>query len=248
MALVRTEAFVVQAFRYGETSVILRLLTRDRGVVPVIAKGARRPKSRFGPALEPFHRIEVTYYDKPGREIQTLSQADRVGAHPGIVASLERMQAAGAWLRFLRAVVPEGAPSAELFHLAAAALARLEATPAERTRRWETWHRAAAAELLGLGPSLEACAGCGRPLPDPEGMAFVVEEGGPTCAACAARWPGAPGLAPREYALLALYHHPDYGLVEQLEVVGEKEVRVQELIHRFIDWHADLRPAAAGRR
>ena len=49
--IVRTEAFVLKAVRFGETSMIYRLFTRDRGVVPVMAKGARRPKSRFGASL-----------------------------------------------------------------------------------------------------------------------------------------------------------------------------------------------------
>ena len=70
--IVRTEAFVLKAVRFGETSMIYRLFTRDRGVVPVMAKGARRPKSRFGASLGTFHRLLVTYYQKEGREVQTL--------------------------------------------------------------------------------------------------------------------------------------------------------------------------------
>ena len=95
MAIVRTEAFVLKAVRFGETSMIYRLFTRDRGVVPVIAKGARRPKSRFGAALGTFQRLLVTYYQKEGREVQTLSGVDLLAAHRGIAASLPRLEAAG---------------------------------------------------------------------------------------------------------------------------------------------------------
>ena len=41
-----TPATVLSTIPYGETSRIARLATRDQGVVSVIAKGARRPKSR----------------------------------------------------------------------------------------------------------------------------------------------------------------------------------------------------------
>ena len=248
MAIVKTEAFVFKSFRFGETSMIVRLLTRDRGVVPVIAKGARRPKSRLGATLGPFRRLGVTYYDKPGREIQTLVDVELLAEHAGVAASLERLEAAGSWFRFLRSAIPEGFPSATLYGLAAAALARLEVTPLARVRRWESYHRAAAARLLGLAPQLDACAACGRGVPESgDGLAFSVEEGGALCGGCAAARPGARQLAGETYGLLQLYYHPDYALVAQLEDGIAAEAQVQDMVRRFIAWHADLGPTGAGR-
>lgn len=243
MALIRTEAFVVKTLRFGETSLICRLLTRDCGVVPVIAKGVRRPKSRFGARLDPFHRLQVTYYDKPTRDLQTLAQAELIEEHPGILRSLERMEAAGTWFRFLRAALPERAAAEPLYDLAVDALRRLEWLRPGETRRWETWHRAAAAEVLGVAPRLESCALCDRDLPDPRGMGLALEEGGLVCADCRAGRGGDPVGGP-EYALAALYHHPDWSLVAGLGPPGDREARVQAMVHRFIDWHLDLAPAA----
>lgn len=242
MAIVRTEAFVLKAIRFGETSMIYRLFTRDQGVVPVIAKGARRPKSRFGAALDSFHRLGVTYHARQGREIQTLTAVELLAGHPGITRSLERMEAAGAWFRFLRAVMPDGAPAASLYGLAAEALPRLEATPPARTRRWQAYHMAAAAVLMGIAPQLETCAACGRPLPDGRALAFAVEEGGVTCAGCLAGRHGSRPLTAGEYALLTLYHHPDYPLVEEMEPDAGEEYQVQDIIYDFIRCHADLKP------
>ena len=50
MPLVSTPAIVLSALRYSETSKIVRLATRDVGVQSAIAKGALRPRSRFGAA------------------------------------------------------------------------------------------------------------------------------------------------------------------------------------------------------
>jgi DNA repair protein RecO (recombination protein O) len=246
MAIIRTEAFVFKSFRYGETSLICRLLTRDRGVVPVIAKGARRPKSRFGAALGPFRRLGVTYYDKPGREIQTLVDVELLADHPAVARSLDRLEAAGAWFRFLRALLPEGAPVYALYELATVALARLEATAESDVGRWEAYHRIAAAGILGLGPAIDACVACGRELPDGPGLGFSVEEGGVLCGPCATARPGNRGLTPTAYAMLQLYHHPDYALVAGLEGDLEAEREVRRLIHRFVAYHADLHPANYG--
>ena len=51
MAVIQSDAIVLSAIRYSETSKIVRLATRDHGVISAIAKGASRPKSRFGGAL-----------------------------------------------------------------------------------------------------------------------------------------------------------------------------------------------------
>ena len=54
-------------------------------------------------------------------------------------------------------------------------------------------------------------------------------------------------LAPPEYALLALYHHPDWSLVEQLAGMEEEEQKVQDIVHRFVAYHADVRPSSGPR-
>lgn len=244
MSIVRTEAFVLKAFRFGETSMIYRLLTRDRGVVPVIAKGARRPRSRLGAAVDPFRRLDVTYYDRPGREIQTLSQAEVLADHRDISTSLERLEAAGQWFRFLRALLPDGAPAEPIYALAVEALERLERLPAGRLARWQAYHRAAAAARLGLAAQLDACLGCGRELPDGGPLRLSIEAGGLVCGACAASGGSGSALTGDEYAVLTLYHHPDWALLEELDDREAEERRVQDLVLRFVAWHADVRPPA----
>lgn len=212
----------------------------------MIAKGARRPRSRFGAALEPFRRLRVTYYEKTTREIQTLSQVELVEDYSGIVTSLERLEAAGGWLRFLRSVLPDGAPAEELFRLATDALRALSSTPEERTRRWETYFRAAAASRLGIAPQLDGCSSCGRELPDGGPVWFSVESGGLLCASCSRDVRDCRRLDSRQFALLVLFHHPEYKLVKSMEVIDTQERKVYDIIHNFIAFHTGLRPMSVG--
>ena len=75
-----TDAIVLRAIKYGDTSKIVTLYTRRFGKVAVIAKGARSAKSKFGSALEPMSLIQAVFYRKENREVQLLSQADLL--HP----------------------------------------------------------------------------------------------------------------------------------------------------------------------
>jgi recombinational DNA repair protein (RecF pathway) len=162
-----------------------------------------------------------------------------VSEHRVIASSLEKLDVAGTWFRFLRSILPDGAPAEPLYALAAIALDRLERVSPSRLSRWETYHRAAAAELLGLAPRLEACMACERMLPDGRDLAFSIEDGGLVCRACG---PGLRPLTGAEYAILALYHHPDWTLLEELGEPGGDERRVQALVHSFVAYHADVLP------
>ena len=96
MALVTTDAVVLHAFGYLESSRILRLATRDAGVVSVLAKGARRSSRRFGTAVDLFAEGQAQFHAKPGRELHTLAAFDVVRSRPGLGEDLGRFTAASA--------------------------------------------------------------------------------------------------------------------------------------------------------
>ncbi len=75
MPLYKTEAIVLAARPFGDTSKLLLLLTPNRGVQKAIAKGARRSKSRLAGATVVFRVIEALLYLREGRELATLSEA-----------------------------------------------------------------------------------------------------------------------------------------------------------------------------
>src|SRR5580692_1871318 len=106
MAIVETDAVVLHVFDYLETSRIYRLLTRDAGLQSVLARGARRPKSRFGRAVDLFAEGTAHLSVRPGRELQTLTAFDVTHSHQGLARDLDRFTAAAAIvelvLRFVR--------------------------------------------------------------------------------------------------------------------------------------------------
>jgi DNA repair protein RecO (recombination protein O) len=46
-----------------------------------VAKGARRMKSRFGAALEPFTVIRLAYHEKENRDLVSISSAEILKSH-----------------------------------------------------------------------------------------------------------------------------------------------------------------------
>src|SRR5215208_975821 len=96
MPLASTPAIVLSALRYSETSKIVRLATRDLGVQSAIAKGALRPKSRFGGALQLLSEGQAQYLAKEHRELHLLTAFDLGHLHVGLAADLARYATAAA--------------------------------------------------------------------------------------------------------------------------------------------------------
>ena len=94
MTAVVTEAVVLHAFDYLESSRILRLITRDAGVQSVLARGARSSRKRFGTSLDVFAQGVVEYSTKPGRDLSTLTAFDATRARPHLVAEISRFTGA----------------------------------------------------------------------------------------------------------------------------------------------------------
>src|SRR5215213_4398959 len=185
MPLASTPAIVLSTLRYSETSKIVRLATRDYGVQSAIAKGALRPKSRFGGSLQVLSEGQAQMVMKEGRELNLLTAFDLRRLHVGLAANLERYAVACALAEVMLRFAPPD-PHPESFELLRHALEQLEcAAPAsvEALGYRLLWQMVS---VLGFEPSLDQCVIDGLPLPAGP-LAFSTREGGALCEACAAQ-------------------------------------------------------------
>jgi len=67
---------VLRSFEVGEQDKIVIFLSRKKGILHGIAKGARKFNNRFGSSLEPFSYLDVQYYEKEKKELVTLNSCD----------------------------------------------------------------------------------------------------------------------------------------------------------------------------
>ena len=82
MSTLVTEAIVLHAFDYLETSRIIRLMTREAGVQSVLARGARSSRKRFGNAVDLFAQGTAEISMRENRDLQTLISIDVTRARP----------------------------------------------------------------------------------------------------------------------------------------------------------------------
>jgi DNA repair protein RecO (recombination protein O) len=179
---VKTEAVVLRSIRYGEADRVLHLYTPDRGRVSAIAKGARRPRSRFGGRLEPFFHLRLLLYEGRG-EMLTVTSAETVAGHPRLREHAACLDGASRACDAVARLFESGEPNPPVFHLLRRQLALLDAEPARACGAVQLAFRVKLLLAAGLAPQLGACASCG----EREHLSgFSGAAGGVVCSACEA--------------------------------------------------------------
>jgi DNA repair protein RecO (recombination protein O) len=182
MALHTTEAFVLRTYSLAEADKICVFFTKDSGKVRGVAHGARKMKSRFGSALEPFTEVALTYFQKEGRELMSISTCEIVRSH--FHSAARDAETAGAFsymAELLTEFLPDHEPNERLYRLVAALLEAIEAGPdlEHVLRYFESW----VLRLSGFFPDTSRCSGCGEKIAEDE-SAYLTPEGTPRCLAC----------------------------------------------------------------
>jgi DNA repair protein RecO (recombination protein O) len=241
MPLVVTDAIVLHAFDYQESSRILRLVTRDAGVRSVLARGARRSKRRFGPALDLYAQGTAELQIKAGRDLDTLSAFDVTRTRTGLAGELARFTGASVVAELVLRFAPDAADP-ELFGAVAGALDLLGDATAVRARDVTLAAAWRVLSELGIAPTTDDCAECHAPIDADASAMFSHPAGGVLCARCSHLARGGRVLPPAARNALRDWLG---GLAH--DTAGENEARAhQRLLREFVREHlADDRPLRA---
>jgi DNA repair protein RecO (recombination protein O) len=236
---VKTEAVVLRSFRYGEADRVLHLYTLDRGRVGAIAKGVRRPKSRFGGRLEPFFRVDLVLHEGRG-ELLTVTGAHTVAGFPRLREDAGALDSAARACEATGRLFDTDEPHPAVFHLLCNQLALLDADPATATHANALAYRLKLLVAAGLAPQLGSCASCGE---IEHLTGFSGAAGGVVCSACEA---GSFGLDADAHEFMVEALSRPLADAPQAEKTALRQA--ERAINETVEHHAHLRlrPATRG--
>lgn len=203
MGLFKTGAIILRTHKLAEADKIVVCLTEKAGMVRGVARGARRLLSRFGAGLEPFTLVNLTFFEKEGRELVTIKESEIQRSY----FSVARDPAAFETLEYLAQLVEEFAPPRQiderLFRMMRVCIEAAAESP-ERVeavaRYFELW----ILKLSGFLPDILSCVDCRKRLGDNPANASLNFERGLHCADC--KGEGELFLAPGTYLQLTSMH------------------------------------------
>jgi DNA repair protein RecO (recombination protein O) len=228
MALRHDQGIVLRGYPFGEADRVVVLLSPNHGKIRTVAKGVRKTKSRFGGRLEPFTHVDLVLYE--GRNLDTITQVAVLEPFPRLRSDLDAVITAGTMVEAVDAVAQEDEAAIRLFLLLQRGLKTLEA--GERSPDLITSFLLKLADVVGVAPSLLACAGCGRV----EGLhRFSFSGGGSICDRC--RIEGAVKLRPGITQYLAALAASELSALPPSDTAFSSEA--MGIARRFVEYHLD---------
>src|SRR3954464_2124695 len=84
MALAKDTGFLLRKILFSESSFILKAFTREHGLVSLMAKGAKRPSSRWRGLLEPVLHLQLLFPEFSRSEIRFLGEVSLLRGFPAL--------------------------------------------------------------------------------------------------------------------------------------------------------------------
>jgi DNA repair protein RecO (recombination protein O) len=229
MALYREQGIVLRTYKLGEADRILHLLTQGRGKVRAVAKGVRRPGSRFGGRLEPFSHVDLQLYE--GRNLDIITQAELLSPFAAVRADFALSACGSAMVEAADRVAQEDERSNRLFLLLLDGLRTLARTPETPASVLDAY-LFRLASVAGYHPYLDACADCGTAGPH---AVFSIAAGGSLCGGCAPF--DAHPLDPAVLELLRVFADGDLGALAATSATPRARRAAGSMVNSFLTYH-----------
>ena len=227
----RVEAVVLRHSDWGEADRMLTIFTRELGKLRVVAKGARRPRSRKAGHLEPFTRVALLL--ARGREIWIVTQAETLDAYLPVRDDLERTGYAAYVAELLDRFTYEEGENSSLYRLFVEALERVSTLedPVPAIRYYEI----RLLDLLGFRPELFHCVQCGNEI-QPEAQYFSALLGGVVCPRCGLDAAGVRPVSMQALKYLRHYQRSGYAEATRVRLPDAVRPELEALMQHYLTY------------
>lgn len=236
MRLLNTRAVVARGMKLSNSSKLVSLITEHHGLIKVVAKGARRPKSAFGAALEPVTLISCLIHHREGRELQNLSSVDIIDAYGELKGDIRTLAIASAMVEIALSQTAEEDPKANTFAQAVTGLDELRAVGTKHAEKalWRFVLKLLAAS--GYRPALDRCVKCGtRPKGGPAFLSF--SEGGVLCTCSETDTRFGTRISPGALMAMNRLLDDDTEAIKRLKIGPSQHQEIEVAVMRFLAYH-----------
>ena len=175
-------AICLRVSDYSETSQVVTFLTREGGLLRLLAKGSKRAKSKSAGAIDLFSQGECVYTLGRSGSLGTLIEFAETVSRPALRKRLDRLNVGLYMLEICTILLGPSDPYPEIFDLLSNALNRLcqpDASP-QAVLAYFQWRVLRHVGLLG---QMDTCVNCGRKI-GTKGVYFSSSLGGLLCRDC----------------------------------------------------------------
>ncbi|MGH2399874.1 MAG: DNA repair protein RecO [bacterium] len=234
MPVYKAEAIVIRRSNLGEADRILTLFTREHGKLSAVAKGARKPRSRFAGRLELFTQLRALL--ARGRTLDVVSQVDVIDPFAALRTDIARMGAASFVAEVTDRATPERDTQPATYSVLRQALRLIAAGDPETPVMWY------AAQILsssGYGPVVDRCVICGKPVTGAGVFSFSL--GGSVCGADRGRDPEAVPASAVALAAIGFLREASAASLSRIALQRRQRAEVDGLLRRYLEYRLEVK-------
>ncbi len=235
-----SKAIVLSREPFGESDLYVQFLTRDWGMLTVVAKAGRKSRRRYAGGLDIFCHNEIFIKNQP-RDGVYLNELTVLNSFTLLRDNLDRLQVAGRAVQWIKRLADVSTPLPHVYSLLGQTLSLIEKeTDAMRLEVLFFVFKMKLVDMLGIRPEVESCAKCHGSF---EGAVnFDFSSGGVLCRTCAP-------VSREEHRLLdaddrdVLSRAFDVRLTEwsQTRLSEGRSLSLSRLITQFTSFHTHVR-------
>ncbi|QOY36178.1 DNA repair protein RecO [Anaerobacillus isosaccharinicus] len=231
--LQKVEGIVIRTTDYGEANKILTLYTRELGKIGVMARGAKRPKSRLSSISQLFTHGQYVFQKTSG--LGVLNQGEMIQSFRDLREDLF-LTAYGAYIvELLDKLTEQYEINPYLYELLFQTLKYID-----EGLDYEVLTRIFEVKMLkvaGIGLYVDGCSHCGAT----EGeYSFSVKEGGFLCHRCLHVDERTIKISSGTAKLLRLFYHFDLNRLGAISVKTETKVQLKQVLECYFDEYSGL--------
>lgn len=232
--LSKLEGIVLKTRDYGESNKIVTLLTKEAGKVAVMARGAKKPRSRLASISQTFmHGIFIV---QRSSGIGTLQQGELINSMRHIQTDILQLTYASYIVEMVDRLIEEGNPQPFPYEVLKQALYAIEDEhDPEAIALFVDWKFL---PYAGVRPILHQCASCGAV----EGeFAFSFSQGGFLCHRCFHVDPYIIRLSPTQLKLIRMFATIPIEKIGKLELKRETKHFIKKIVTTIYEEQTGMR-------
>lgn len=229
----KAEGIVVRTTDYGEANKILTVYTREAGKISIMARGAKKSKSRFTAVSQLFTYGYFLY--RAGSGMGSLQQGDLIHSFRAVREDLTKTAYAVYLTELLDRLTEDKEPNNYLFEMMLHALKWMEEgkDPDIIARLFEM----KMLYVAGCRPQFDVCMSCGVS----DAPFFVsIREGGFICQSCQRGDPSLMAVGPGTVRILRLLQHINMPQLGNINVKQETKEQLRRVLYAFLEDYTGL--------
>lgn len=225
----KVEGIVINEKAYGETSKIINVITKEYGIIGIIAKGARTLKSEFRVSTAKLSYAYFNIIYKEGK-LSTLVSADIINPFKSIIKDINKISYAVYILELSEQVVKQ--TNQNIFDLMLSGLIKIneDYDPLIIMNIIELKYL----DYLGVMPVLDRCSVCGT---TNNIVTLSSDKGGYVCKNC---YSTEKIISEKAIKLIRLFYYVDISKITKLEIGDVSKKEINDFLDMYYDRYTGL--------